>query len=158
MHTVVVDTQTNHHRDVITISADDFSEDKAGQLLNTLKKSLLPVVDSSGNLVGVASHHQFLEHGRLPLLAGPPSVSPGGGLLVGAAVGTRESDKQRVRALRERGRVDAVILDSSQGFSSYQLDMLNYLKREHPGLEVICGNIVTSWQARELVAAGMRLH
>lgn len=45
---------------------------------------------------------------------GEPSVGADGRLLVGAAVGTREEDKQRVTALREAG-VDAVILDSSQG-------------------------------------------
>ena len=36
-------------------------------------------------------------------------------LLVGAAVGTREEDMERVRALRERAHLDVVILDSSQG-------------------------------------------
>ena len=34
--------------------------------------------------------------------------------MVGAAVGTRPDDQQRVKALREAG-VDVVILDSSQG-------------------------------------------
>ena len=36
-------------------------------------------------------------------------------LLVGAAVGTREEDKERVRVLREQAELDVVILDSSQG-------------------------------------------
>ena len=43
-------------------------------------------------------------------------VGSQGRLLVGAAVGTRPEDKQRVRVLREAG-VDVVILDSSQGAS-----------------------------------------
>jgi hypothetical protein len=33
---------------------------------------------------------------------------------VGAAVGTRPSDRERVAALREKGGLDVVILDSSQ--------------------------------------------
>ena len=41
-------------------------------------------------------------------------MAPDGRLLVGAAVGTRDSDKERVRMLREAGNVDIVILDSSQ--------------------------------------------
>lgn len=147
-------------------------------------------------------------------------MAPDGRLLVGAAIGTRESDKERVRALREAGNVDIVILDSSQvggagwagqasecavmglaglermaprrnaaaclptvgpatpelpaspctlvlccgparrfsagrrrvharlaqGDSTYQTDMLTHIKREHPGLEVICGNVVTTVQ------------
>ena len=35
--------------------------------------------------------------------------------MVGAAVGTRDEDKVRVKALRETAGLDVVILDSSQG-------------------------------------------
>lgn len=34
---------------------------------------------------------------------------------MGAAVGTREDDKQRVQRLHSEGDVDVIILDSSQG-------------------------------------------
>lgn len=54
-----------------------------------------------------------------PPCAGPHSVAPDGRLLVGAAVGTRDSDKERVRMLREAGNVDIVILDSSQVGGEY---------------------------------------
>lgn len=50
--------------------------------------------------------------------------------------------------------VDAVILDSSQGASSYQVGMLQYLKQRHPKLDVICGNVVTIEQCKVLVEAG----
>ncbi len=71
----------------------------------------------------------------------------------GAAAGTRESDKERIGALVAAG-VDAIILDSSQGDSSFQLDMISYLKKAHPGLDIIAGNIVTTTQARRLIEAG----
>jgi IMP dehydrogenase len=68
-------------------------------------------------------------------------------------VGTREEDKERVAELVSAG-VDAVILDSSQGASSFQVEMLQYIKQRHPGLEVICGNVVTVKQCKFLVEAG----
>ncbi len=40
------------------------------------------------------------------------------------------------------------------GDSTYQLDMLAYLKRAHPDLQVVCGNVVTSGQARRLIQGG----
>lgn len=57
-------------------------------------------------------------------------------------------------ALHVRLQVDAVILDSSQGDSTFQTDMVAHIKRAHPGLDVICGNIVTTAQARHLIEAG----
>jgi IMP dehydrogenase / GMP reductase domain len=50
-----------------------------------------------------------------PGLRPPPSLGKDGKLLVGAAVGTRPEDRERVRRLSEEAHVDVVILDSSQG-------------------------------------------
>lgn len=53
--------------------------------------------------------------------------------MVGAAVGTREADRERVRRLFSEAQVDVVVLDSSQGNSVYQLEMLKYIKETCPG-------------------------
>ena len=68
-------------------------------------------------------------------------------------MGTREEDKRRVAALAEAG-VDAVILDSSQGDSTYQVAMIKHIKQAHPGVDVIAGNVVTIAQCKRLAEAG----
>ena len=37
-----------------------------------------------------------------------------------------------------------------QGDSTFQLGMLAHIKRAHPGIEVIGGNIVTTYQVRRV--------
>ena len=61
-----------------------------------------------------------------------PSFDDRGQLLVGAAVGTRECDKERVKRLVEQGNVDLIVLDSSQGDSTFQGQMLEFIKTEYP--------------------------
>lgn len=151
MHTPISEVMTT---DVVSLQADEeFSKEAALKVLQRTKHGKLPVIDSNGNLVGLATRSLLKQDSRIPS-SGPPSIAPDGRLLVGAAIGTRETDKERVRALRDVGNVDVVVLDSSQGDSTFQLEMLNHIKREHPGLDVICGNVVTSVQATRLIEAG----
>lgn len=148
-HTPVKELMTT---DCLTVS-EDAGIEAALSALKASKRGKLPVLNAQGELTGLATRAAFRTSLRNPQ-AGPPSVAPDGRLLVGAAIGTRESDKERVKVLREQGHVDVVILDSSQGDSTYQIEMLKHIKREHPGLEVVCGNVVTSYQARRLIEAG----
>ncbi|MCE0723562.1 MULTISPECIES: IMP dehydrogenase [Legionella] len=74
-------------------------------------------------------------------------------LRVGAAVGVGEGTDERIEALIEAG-VDALVVDTAHGHSQGVLDRVKWIKKYHPNIEVIGGNIATASAARDLYAAG----
>jgi IMP dehydrogenase len=133
----------------LIVGPSNLTLEEAQTLMKKHKKGKLPIVNENFELVSLISRSDLKKKRDFPLF----SKTRAEGLLVGAALGTRESDRERLVAVKEAG-VDVVVIDSSQGDSDFQLEMLNHIKRAYPDLDVICGNIVTTRQARRLIEAG----
>ncbi|KAJ9183251.1 hypothetical protein P3X46_007135 [Hevea brasiliensis] len=110
------------------------------------------LLEEGGEVLDVITRQEVERVKGYPKL-GKGTVGSDGKWMVGAAIGTRESDKERLEHLVKAG-VNAVVLDSSQGNSIYQIEMINYIKRKYPELDVIGGNVVTMNQAQNLIKAG----
>ncbi|MBP7280231.1 MAG: IMP dehydrogenase [Leptospiraceae bacterium] len=122
---------------------------EANNILRVKKVGKLPIIDNEGRLVAIVSRSDLKKNKEFP----DSSKDHNKRLLVGAAVSTLPESRDRVAALYDAG-VDAIIIDSAQGNSSYQIEMIKFIKANFKNLDVIAGNVVTKEQSRSLIEAG----
>lgn len=76
-----------------------------------------------------------------------------GRLLVGAAVGVGEEAKARVAGLVAK-KADVIVVDTAHGHSFKVLDMVRWIKKEYPDIQVVAGNVATGEAVEDLAKAG----
>lgn len=122
-------------KDVMTTqlvtAPEGVSLSEANELLRRAKKGKLPVVNAAGEIVSLISRTDLKKSRDFP----DASKDANKQLLVGAAIGTRPNDKDRCKALVEAG-ADLIVIDSSQGDSVYQIDLIKHIKAAHPNVQV----------------------
>jgi IMP dehydrogenase len=129
-----------------------FDFERAAAFLADEGLDYAPLVSDDGEVVDLITARDVERIRSYPKL-GKPSLGADGKFVVAASIGTREDDKGRLEQLVKAG-ANAIVIDSSQGNSVYQLDMIKFAKKTYPEVDLIGGNVVTIAQAQNLIQAG----
>ncbi|PLX67892.1 MAG: IMP dehydrogenase [Denitrovibrio sp.] len=76
-----------------------------------------------------------------------------GRLIVGAAIGVGDEAQERARALVEK-KVDVLAIDTAHGHSFKVVEMVRWVKKEFPDIQVVAGNVATAEATEDLIKAG----
>ena len=106
------------------------------------------IVDSQNILRGLVTVKDIIKAETFP----DSSKDDAGRLLVAAAVGVADF-LQRAGPLTESG-ADALAMDSAHGHSEAVLRAVAQLRKRHPRLDIIAGNVATAEGAKALAQAG----
>lgn len=121
---------------------------EANDIIWDHKLNALPVIDNEKRLRYFVFRKDYENHKSNP----NELLDDHKQLLVGAGINTRDYE-QRVPALVEAG-VDVLCIDSSDGFSVWQKETIEYIKKTNSTILVGAGNIVDAEGFKYLAEAG----
>jgi IMP dehydrogenase len=137
-------------RDKLITAPEGTSLEKAREILHEHRIEKLPVVNKQFELKGLITIKDIEKRIKYPHAC----KDTHGRLRVGAALGVGPETRDRVSLLVKAG-VDVVVVDTAHGHSQGVLDTVKMVKKAHPQLEVVAGNIATAQAAKDLLKAGV---
>ncbi len=118
-------------------------------ILHERRIEKLLVVDDKGKLKGLITIKDIEKVKKYP----KSCKDELGRLKVGAAVGVGDEALERVERLIT-ANVDVVVIDTAHGHSEGVIQTVREIKKKHPTLELIAGNVATAEGTRSLIEAG----
>ncbi len=122
--------------------------EQAKGILHNGRKEKLPIVDEAFKLKGLITIKDIDKIAQYPNACKDNK----GRLRVGAAIGTSTSPEE-VDQLIDAG-VDVLIIDTAHGHSYGVIEATRKIRKLHPDLNLIAGNVVTAEATRALIDAG----
>jgi len=136
-------------REVITAPADT-TITEAEKILHEHRVEKLPLVDSNGALTGLITVKDITKLEKYP----KATKDSRGRLAVGAAVGVKASELNRVEKLLEAG-VDCIVVDIAHGDSQQEIKIITNIRKNFPDVQIVGGNVATAEGTQRLIDAGV---
>ena len=137
------------HRDVIAAPPETTSEE-AMTILHAQRIEKLPLVDSQRRVVGLITQKDLLKNEQFP----KATKDSRGRLAVGAAIGVKERELERVECLLAAG-ADCIVVDIAHGDSKQEVEIIQKIRRRFAGAQIIGGNVATADGTQRLIDAGV---
>ena len=134
----------------LAVHAGPIALDEAERLMVERKIKKLPLVDSSGLLIGLITAKDIVEQKRLPLATRDAQ----GRLRVGAAIGAKGDYLERAAELIEAG-VDVLVIDIAHRHSVVMAKALEAFRARFGDFELVAGNVATAEGASYLMERGV---
>ena len=135
-------------RDQLDVGVNVTDLEQANSLLIDGHRAVLPIVDSDDRLLSLVFRKDIEDH-----LDNPDEVVDERKRLIATAAVNTHDYHERVPALSEAG-VDILVIDSSDGFSSYQRETIQWICNQFPRIPVIGGNVITGTGFEYLAESG----
>jgi len=136
-------------RDKLVTVPEGTELEAAKALMHRHRLERVLVVDGAMELRGLITVKDIFKSTEHP----NASKDELGRLRAGAAVGVASDTEQRVEAL-VAANVDVIVVDTAHGHSQGVLDRIAWIKKRHPNLQLIGGNVATAAGAMALADHG----
>ncbi|MEZ5650654.1 MAG: IMP dehydrogenase [Burkholderiaceae bacterium] len=123
--------------------------EEAQRLMHQHRLERVLVIDDQFRLRGLVTVKDIVKSTEHPNAC----KDTAGKLRVGAAIGVGGDSDERLSALVSAG-VDLVVVDTAHGHSAGVIGRVREIKRSHPDIDVVAGNIATAEAAKALIEAG----
>ncbi|MBI4787576.1 MAG: IMP dehydrogenase [Chloroflexi bacterium] len=135
-------------REVVSAPPDTTMKE-AEKILHDHRIEKVPLIDSDRHVVGLITLKDIMKTEQFP----SATKDARGRLAVGAAVGVREKELERVESVLAAG-ADCLVVDIAHGDSELEIEMIRNIRRHFPSAQIIGGNVATAEGTRRLMDAG----
>ena len=136
----------------LVVATEEMTRDQMRDLMYQFKVEKMPVVKMEGDtpiLKGLITMKDMEIMDKMPNATRDKDRR----LMVAAAVGVSDKEKERVAELVSAG-VDALVVDSAHGHSRRVIEMVEWIADNYPEVGIIAGNVVTAEGVEALYQAG----
>ncbi len=134
-------------RELVTV-VEGIAPAEAFELLAANRRSMAPVVDAEGRLLGVVT-----RKGALRSTTYSPALDADGRLMIAVAVGINGDPDTKAKALATMG-ADVLVIDTAHGHQTRMLRAIESVRGVASDVTLVAGNVVTTEGTRQLIEAG----